>query len=537
LIQRLKKPGVTKGGQIVIVSDVHRIRPRAYMHRHKLHPKTFSVQGQNEVKLILDRLDPLIISVENMDKPNAPRPIFRQAPHITWDNFFSGEEICVHAGQRGYGMTTTLRRDRTPNDIPKKYLCVKQTDPSNKRARVAKFLHPIVLTKKIDDSNLLQMTSFQSTSSCNFLSVNAYNSCSRYVRQKERGNHIKGTKRVWCIEMNDARDLYLHTYNAIDRLDHYITNCRMSYRTWKYWHAPMIHAKAMAIVIAYDMYLECCEGNLDPTWKVDKPVDFFTFRERLALQMLHYNPSQQKLPGDEKFRLNTSKPKAQRTPKEATTPGGPLFFARCRKRKTRDDSPISSMIRPDHMIHARDRLCGDLTHLNLHINAKGTYPQTNTKVCAVCKKLAHEYCMKCNVALHYTNTQEGLDAPCFFLYHDTCYFGLAEVDRKITGARKSDFVIPDWDTRFCHATKMREIHDEIVSKKVNFCTNTTLGEIPIDNSDSIPIIDNSDRAPQPEEPSNNTAPLLGSENSNSGNTLQGNNGIRVIPGVGEAAAI
>ena len=31
------KPGITKGMQTVIISDVHRNRPRAYLHRHKLY--------------------------------------------------------------------------------------------------------------------------------------------------------------------------------------------------------------------------------------------------------------------------------------------------------------------------------------------------------------------------------------------------------------------------------------------------------------------------------------------------------------------
>jgi hypothetical protein len=35
--QIIKKPGVTKGGQIIMVSDVHHVRPRTYMHWHKLH--------------------------------------------------------------------------------------------------------------------------------------------------------------------------------------------------------------------------------------------------------------------------------------------------------------------------------------------------------------------------------------------------------------------------------------------------------------------------------------------------------------------
>ena len=34
----------------------------------------------------------------------------------------------------------------------------------------------------------------------------------------------------------------------------------------------------MAIVIAYDMYKECCEGNLRAgEWKQEKPVDFHRF--------------------------------------------------------------------------------------------------------------------------------------------------------------------------------------------------------------------------------------------------------------------
>ena len=39
LLKRLgqTKPGITRGMQTVMVFDVHRIRPRAYLHRHKLH--------------------------------------------------------------------------------------------------------------------------------------------------------------------------------------------------------------------------------------------------------------------------------------------------------------------------------------------------------------------------------------------------------------------------------------------------------------------------------------------------------------------
>jgi hypothetical protein len=35
----LGKPGITKGGQTVIISDMDRLRPRAYIHHHKKHKK------------------------------------------------------------------------------------------------------------------------------------------------------------------------------------------------------------------------------------------------------------------------------------------------------------------------------------------------------------------------------------------------------------------------------------------------------------------------------------------------------------------
>ena len=52
----------------------------------------------------------------------------------------------------------------------------------------------------------------------------------------------------------------------------------------------MVHRKALAIVVAYDMYLECTEGQLDASWRIKKPVDFFRFREKLGKQMLTYSP-------------------------------------------------------------------------------------------------------------------------------------------------------------------------------------------------------------------------------------------------------
>ena len=538
------KPGVSHGGQIVIVSDVHRIRPRAYVHRHKCHPKTFSAQGPNEVKLMLDRLDPLIINASNVN--SSGRGIFSGYPHITWDNFFSGEDITAHVGKRGYGMTSTLRRDRVPADIPNKYVNTKKTQAHCKRAKVAKFLQPIVVTKKVDDDILLQLCTFQSTSSCNFLSVNAYDKCGVYVREKERGNRKKGSKRSWCVEMNEPRDLYLRTYGVIDRIDHYITNCNMFYRSWKYWHSAMIRGKAMATVVAYDVYLECAEGNLDPDWKVDKPVSFYEFRERQAVQMLHYNAAQRKYPGDEMFRECTKVPIAERGGRPPLAKSPAVFgLSGSRKRKVAK-SEIASKMRPEHLEAASKRLCGDLSHFNWHVYARKTFKANNMRVCAVCKKHSHEYCSICGVALHYTNTQEGLDVPCFNLYHDTCFFGLAEVDRKLTNAKKKDFEIPDEDLILSHGHVMRELHEKVMLKQ--YTNRTACPDSPnVNNGESNQqqqvgngvVVDSQSNSSSTSLPQlgNFNATSVDNQNSNNHNTPEVSNGIRVVPGVGQVAEL
>ena len=64
------------------------------------------------------------------------------------------------------------------------------------------------------------------------------------------------------------------SYFQIDCIDHHIQNTNMFYCSWKYWHSPMTHGKAMAVVVAYNIYLECTEGKLDEDWAVAKHMLF-----------------------------------------------------------------------------------------------------------------------------------------------------------------------------------------------------------------------------------------------------------------------
>ena len=147
LLKRLgqMKPGITRGMQTVMIFDVGRIRPRAYLHRHKSHPNPNRLPtGCNEVLLLIEKLKKLCVGSDS----SGPK-IFREKPHCTWDNFFSGDIVMDWLGEQGFGATMTCRRDRLPSKIKGEYLHKKKTDTSS-RTRVARFLNPIVAVKTTD---------------------------------------------------------------------------------------------------------------------------------------------------------------------------------------------------------------------------------------------------------------------------------------------------------------------------------------------------------------------------------------------------
>ena len=61
------KAGVSKGGQTVLVCDSHRVRPRVYYHRHKLHKANdgWIVQGMVETLGLLENLQPMVVGEGN----------------------------------------------------------------------------------------------------------------------------------------------------------------------------------------------------------------------------------------------------------------------------------------------------------------------------------------------------------------------------------------------------------------------------------------------------------------------------------------
>lgn len=220
----------------------------------------------------------------------------------------------------------------------------------------------------------------------------------------------------------------------------------------------MIHCKAMTVVIAFDIYQELCEGRLDADWKM-KPVDFFTFREQLAIQMLQYTPGKRQYPGDGKFRVATQQHKKRR-------PDSPSFASPRKRQKSQgtDSDSAASNISTEDLQRASGRLCGVLDPLMNHLESIRRLPGHNAKVCAVCGKKAYEECKLCAKPLHYKNTQDGMNVPCFFQYHNTSFFGLAKDDSCMVGSARGKFSLPTDDARKQHAEHLKELHNKTLQQ-------------------------------------------------------------------------
>ena len=447
LVSRLRNKKVNKGGQTVLVSDSGKyFRPRAYQHRHKLHkmPALLSRQGSRELYDIANELLLLVID----DKEEGMKKIFRKKPCITVDNYFVCDKVLHWAGIQGLGVIGTNARNLLPKDIPLNYLCTEKVDSTSNVTKVARFSNPVVAVKDNDGYQRVHVT-FQSTSSCNIASVNALNECRLFVEIRERGTNAN--KRQWGIEMNHARRLYLSTYGRIDSADHLLKNAAIFYRTWKYWHAAKNHAIALAIVIAYGVYQECCEGLIESEWKIDKKdvMDYFQFREKLAMQMLSYTPKNENYPGDEYMRAVTSTPRANRASKSTHSRGeddcvSPSQYSRAKKYKS-------------------SRLCGDLGKLCHHTSS--IIRLKKPRICAWCGENTYTMCGVCKdtsgktIPLHYNSKKDTMKSKlCFYHYHDDMKFGLGRNDStQVLNGIKSQWIEPDKSTFQNHSKHIKAI--------------------------------------------------------------------------------
>ena len=168
----------------------------------------------------MDDLSKLVIG---SPKPDDKRQqIWAKMPHTSMENPFSGNPVVKYVDEMGGKGTWTTARGRLPEGIPKKYLQCRKDVKVGPRSKAARYKNPVVAVNHIEfpardvrKPYTVVHVSFQATGSTNITYVNALRELKLFLRERLRGK--RDSKRVWAIEINEGRELYLKTYSGVDK--------------------------------------------------------------------------------------------------------------------------------------------------------------------------------------------------------------------------------------------------------------------------------------------------------------------------------
>eukprot|EP00536_Pseudo-nitzschia_multiseries_P009689 jgi/Psemu1/24006/gm1.24006_g len=145
--------------------------------------------------------------------------------HLTADNFFNGDSILDWMGGLGFGMIGTAAQNMLPKTVEDKCFHKENvSSASGKRSlHVARICNPITMIKEVP-------------------------ACAA------AGRFTKGA----------------------------ISRSNIGYKSWKYYHAPIIDAKALAVLTAFDMYQEPIDDKAYPVDTLLRDVTQSSTKQRLA---------------------------------------------------------------------------------------------------------------------------------------------------------------------------------------------------------------------------------------------------------------
>ena len=189
----------------------------------------------------------------------------------------------------------------------------------------------------------------------------------------------------------------------------------------------------MAVTAAFDMYSKCCDGLLDPDWKVEMKVRMSNSSWRLLAseQMLKYKPVKNRYAGDKTFRAFIKRPKRMREDERRSVASGENKTKYKPNGLTLDNfkrTKRSTWLSPP-------RLCGDLEDLRGHFATMKR--STITGTCKVCNKKTLWKCELCDKRMCALTKGQFKGALCALQFHDDALFGLTKSDDRALSGRKA----------------------------------------------------------------------------------------------------
>jgi hypothetical protein len=230
--------------------------------------------------------------------------------------------------------------------------------------------------------------------------------------------------------MNEARETYLKNYSAVGKIDQMLLHWDLSYKSWRWWHAPTRHAKAIAMSMAYSSYLQCAKGTVDPEWKVT-PVSKPRFCQKMSLQMVQYKSSNLHYPGDEKMRNTTTQMKKR---KRGTSEVGVI---QCEDHVKRV-SYAQYLDEKQPRGAKKTRICArNMMLLKGHlISMKRVHPSS----CQMCGKKTYMEFQVCKKRVCFKSGKNMTSLSCSIDFHDDLMYGLGFMDCvELFGVKKSQF--------------------------------------------------------------------------------------------------
>ena len=251
--------------------------------------------------------DPLTWPEMWFEKGLVRRSIFDSPPLIGADNFFSGPQTWKPIHAVGWGYIGTTNRARLV--FAKNTLHCGKVKPE--LTKLDRMMPPITVT--LDDFPNFVHCSFLSTGPTNIVGVNAFPTVTTYTQQKQRGRGEK--KRIWDIEMNEPRKMYLTRYGVIDRIDARLRRLKLKLLSRRYHLAAMLNGFGLAIVDAFNIYRDLAEGNYGNEFKVEKLQSQEDWVMSASVDGMNYSSLNERYPGDGSTRRvkQSSKKKRRRS--------------------------------------------------------------------------------------------------------------------------------------------------------------------------------------------------------------------------------
>eukprot|EP00536_Pseudo-nitzschia_multiseries_P016987 jgi/Psemu1/48827/gm1.48827_g len=214
-----------------------------------LKRKMFSRGGQTVILSDMDRDIFTKYAIPEIGK------LWSSPPHLTADNFFNGDWMLDWMGGLGFGMIGSVAQNRLPKTVEDKYFHKENLAGLQRRADVS------IAHSRAQELAILVLST---------VLIRMVSSC---ARKSIGGGGGKGN-------------------GELDQIDSAILRSNIGYKSWKYHHTPMNHAKALTVLTSFDMYQE--------------------LTDKLAEQMLAYNPSDKAYPVDMLLREVTQSSTKQR---------------------------------------------------------------------------------------------------------------------------------------------------------------------------------------------------------------------------------